>query len=177
MFSREKIKKISIVSIIFLLVTAVSIALLLFFNKKENVESMRNVDIKHLEANGNALNGHYNQPSEKQVLDDLKKSQINVTDKLSSCVVFSSGSKESQGKWVVENIKSNNVIMQCELYLGNKLISKSVPIYPDQYIESVNLLEYVEPGSYDATAYINYFSIETKNYISKAGYKIKLMVQ
>ena len=67
--------------------------------------------------------------------------------------------------------------MQCEIYLNDKVIAKSVPIYPNQHIENVILLEDIKPGTYDVIAYINYYKLASKDYISKAGYKIKLVVR
>ncbi len=99
-----------------------------------------------------------------------------VTDKISSSAVFENGAKGNLGTWIVENLPENNVVMQCEIYDCEKLLIKSVPIYPDQHIERIELLESVEAGSHDVTAYINYFTLDTKEYISKVGYKINLTI-
>ena len=130
-----------------------------------------------LDDNGNALDGGYKAKTKEQILSDLQKAQVTVTDKISSSVVFKSGAKGSYGTWVVENLPENNVVMQCEIYDGDKLLAKSVPILPDQHIEQIELLEPVEAGSHDVTAYINYFTLDTKTYISKAGYKINLTIK
>lgn len=130
-----------------------------------------------LNDNGSALDGDYKAKTNEQILSDLQKAQATVTDKISSSAVFESGAKGSLGTWIVENLPENNVIMQCEIYDGEKLLAKSVPIYPNQHIERIELLEPVETGSHDFTAYINYFALDTKAYISKAGYKINLTIK
>ncbi len=81
------------------------------------------------------------------------------------------------GEWVVENPAENNIIQQAEVYLLDKLIAESTPIYPDQHITGLTLLEEIEPGEYEVIAYLNYYDINTKEFISKAGYKIHLTVR
>jgi hypothetical protein len=108
-------------------------------------------------------------------LDELKKQQLVVTDKLSSNISFDVGKTGTTGKWVVENLSGNNIIQQAEVYFKDTLIAKTTPIYPDQHIESVELKKDIPSGEYTATAYINYYNINTKEFISKAGYKIHLI--
>jgi hypothetical protein len=129
-----------------------------------------------LDANGKADSGEYKAKTSEQILLELKKLQMNVTDKISSSALFPSGKIGSIGTWNVENLASNNVIMQCEVFINNSLYAKSVPIYPNEHIESIKLLNGLKPGTYDAVAFINYYKLDTKEYISKAGYKIKLVV-
>jgi hypothetical protein len=111
------------------------------------------------------------------LLEDLKKQQLIVTDKLSSNILFPSGKPGSIGDWIVENPHENQVIQQAEVYLDGKLIAKSVPIYPNQHIKAIELKQDIPTGEYGVIAYINYFNIHTKEYISKAGYKIHLSVR
>ena len=63
------------------------------------------------------------------------------------------------------------------MYWNEVLIAKTTPIYPNQHITGVALLESIEPGEYEATAYLNYYDIETKEFLSKAGYSIHLTVR
>jgi len=77
----------------------------------------------------------------------------------------------------VENPAENNIIQQAEVYLLDKLIAKSTPIYPDQHITEVTLLDQVRAGEYEVIAYLNYYDIDTKEFISKAGYMIHLTVR
>ena len=130
-----------------------------------------------LQENGSAVDGAAQSKTSEEVLKNLQKAQINVTDKLSSSILFPNGKAGAVGSWTVENLKTNNVIMQCEVIVDDKLIARSVPIKPDQHIENITLLEDVKSGQYDVIAYINYFSLDTNKYISKAGFKIKLTVQ
>lgn len=167
-----------IVFLILLLLIGVFAALKLTANNSVyNSTTSNKSSSMHLDANGKADGGGYMSKSSEQILSELKKAQINVTDKISSSALFSSGIKGSSGSWVVENLASNNVIMQCEIYINNNLFAKSVPIYPNEHIESILLLNDLKPGTYDAVAFINYYKLDTKEYISKAGYKIKLVVQ
>ena len=100
-----------------------------------------------------------------------------MTDKLSSNISFNSESAGTIGEWVVENPVDNTVIIQGEVYLEDTLIAKSTPIYPIQHITGVSLLTDIESGEYEVIAYLNYYDIETKEFISKAGYKIHLTVR
>lgn len=99
-----------------------------------------------------------------------------VTDSVGTALHFSSGNVGTNGSWNVANDKSNNVIMQAVVTIGGKEVAKSVPIYPDEHIDSITLSSRLNQGTYDAVAYINYYSTTTKVYISKAGYKVKLTV-
>lgn len=143
---------------------------------KLNRQLSDNSSSMNLEDNGKGLNGEYKSKTASQVLTELQKAQVNVTDKISSACIFNSGTKDSTGLWVVENLPANNVIMQCEIFLEDKLLAKSVPIYPNEHIESIKLLNDIKAGTYDVVAYINYYKLDSKEYISKAGYKIKLTV-
>lgn len=83
--------------------------------------------VKSLDENGDAIDGAAKSKSE-DIKNELKKKQVNVTDKLSSGIQFSCGKKGSSGSWTVENTDTNTVIMQAEVYLGDKLIIRTVPI-------------------------------------------------
>lgn len=130
----------------------------------------------YLEDEGYSLDGEVKTKSREDILKELENQQLVVTDKLSSNITFSSGQAGISGNWIVENLEENNIIQQAEVYFGELLIAKSTPIYPNQHIEAVELLKDVESGEYDVIAYINYYDIETKEFISKAGYKVHLTV-
>jgi hypothetical protein len=129
-----------------------------------------------LEDNGSAIPGGYSSKSSQVTMSELQKQQVTVTDKVNSQISFSSGSNGTVGSWVVENPSSNNVIEQCEVVLEGTTVAKSVPIYPGQHIESITLSQQVDPGNYDVTATISYFSTDTKTYLGKAGYSIRMSV-
>lgn len=131
----------------------------------------------YLEDEGSSIEGEAQAKTREDILEELEKQQLIVTDKLSSNIKFESGEIGTVGDWVVENSKENNIIQQAEVYLDDVLIAKSTPIYPNQYITGVTLLKEIKPGEYDITAYLNYYDIDTKEFISKAGYAIHLTVR
>lgn len=144
---------------------------------KTAVVDNTSTDISKLDDSGSALDGQTESKTSQEVLEELQKDQINVTDRLGSCIVFSKGKAGTPGDWAVENPADNRVVMQCEVYLGDELVAKATPIRPGQHIENVPLLKDLKAGTYDVTAYVNYYAPDTSNYIGKAGYQIKLTVQ
>ncbi len=131
----------------------------------------------YLEDDRGSAEGEAETASREEVLKELEKQQLVVTDKLSSNITFMSGETGTVGEWIVENPEENTVIQQAEVYLEDILIVKSTPIYPNQHITGVSLLTDLEAGEYEVTAYLNYYDIETKEFISKAGYRIHLTVR
>jgi cell division protein YceG involved in septum cleavage len=138
--------------------------------------SQSNPGSSSLVNNGSALPGGYTPKSRQEILSELQKEQVVVTDKVSAQISFPSGAKGAVGSWVVENPATNKVIEQCDVVLNGKTVAESVPINPGQHIESITLSQKVAPGTYDVTATINYYSTSTKELLGKAGYRIKLTV-
>ena len=130
-----------------------------------------------LEDDSSAIDGMAEGKDRDHIINELEKQQVVVKDKLSSNILFSSGEVGTIGEWVVQNPEDNEVIMQAEVYLDGLLIAKSTPIYPNQYIRGIELLQELISGEYDAAAYLNYYDIETKKFISKAGYTVHLTVK
>ena len=178
-------KKLLVLLLIFLIfcMAGFGIYALVTFDSNTNTKINSSSDAsntgesKLLEENGNAVDGTAEAKTPEEILEDLQKAQINVTDKLSSNIFFTNGNSGTEGSWTVDNLESNNVIMQCEVYLDDRLIAKSVQIKPNQHIDNITLSEEIKPGLYDVIAYVNYFKLDTNEYISKAGFKIKLTVQ
>jgi hypothetical protein len=129
-----------------------------------------------LNDTGSALSGGSSTPSRQDILSQLQKQQVTVTDQVSAQVSFPSGSTGSTGAWTVENPPSNNVIMQCEIIRNGKSVAKSVPIYPGQHIDSITLSQPVTPGNYNVTATIRYYNKTTKAYLGMADYGIHMSV-
>jgi hypothetical protein len=129
-----------------------------------------------LDDSGSALPGSRSSPSRQEILSQLQKQQVTVTDKVGSQISFPSGSTGSAGIWEVENQPSNSVIMQCEIVLNGKTVAKSVPIYPGQHIDSITLSQPVTPGNYNVTATIKYYNKTTKAYLGMADYGIHMSV-
>lgn len=179
--NKQKKKKLILLLLLFILTVVIIIFLYRHINKPDidsmstsSIESSSEI-VKSLDENGDAIDGAVKSKTE-DIKNELKKKQVSVTDKLSSGIQFSSSIKGSTGDWTVENIKTNSVIMQGEVYIEKKLIIKTVPLKPDQYINTVTLLEDVQPGQYKAVAYINYYDLKTKEYISRAGFNVTLVV-
>ncbi len=131
---------------------------------------------QYLNDDGGSEYGEAESTDRDKILEELEKQQLVVTDKLSSNITFPNGESETIGEWIVENPKENTVIMQAQVYLDDVLIAKSTPIYPNQHITGIELLSNVEAGEYEVTAYLDYYDIETKEFISKAGYRIHLTI-
>lgn len=129
-----------------------------------------------LEDNGSALQGAVSSMSPEEVLDQLREQQVNVTDKISSHITFPNGKEGSTGTWEVENLPSNDVIMQCEVVLNGETIAKSVPIQPGEHIDHISLLQDVESGTSEVTALISYYSTNTQDYLGQAAYQISMTV-
>ncbi|HCA28480.1 MAG TPA: hypothetical protein DEP23_02305 [Ruminococcaceae bacterium] len=146
-----------------------------FFSQPTNSSSK--INTKRIDENGSAIDGGVKSKTQEEILKELQADQINVTDKLSSNIFFPSGKAGTEGNWTVENVETNTVAIQCEVYLGDKMIAKSVPIKPNQHIETIILSEDVDPGQYEVIAYVNYYSIDKGDYLAKAGFKITLTVQ
>jgi len=138
--------------------------------------SQSNPGSSSLVNNGSALPGGYTPKSRQEVLSELQKEQVVVTDRLSAQISFPSGASGTAGTWMVENPAENKVIEQCEVVLDGKTVAESVPIDPGQHIDSIKLSQKVAPGTYDVTATINYYSTDTKSLLGAAGYRIKLTV-
>ena len=170
-------KKKKIIIAILLLLLSVSAGTFAYFGLTNQIQPSDSRPTVTLDENGSAVNGEVQGKSKEQILSELQKTQVTVTDKVSSSAIFRNGTAGSIGSWNVENLPSNNVIMQCEIYEGDRLLVKSVPIYPNQHIERIELLESIQCGSHDVVAYINYFKLDTKEFISKAGYKINLVIR
>lgn len=125
---------------------------------------------------GDALEGVYVGKTREEILAELERKQLLVTDKLSSHASFPSGKAGTLGEWMVENISDNEVIQQAEIRIGERCITRSAVLQPGQHVSQVRLLEDVPAGTHEAVAYLNYYTTETQDYISKAGFDIRITV-
>lgn len=177
--NRKKKKVVLMILIPLLLVMAAGACVIALngFSLFTGPAESRAADTKHLDENGSAVDGTIQSKAQEQILKELQDQQINVTDKLGSHIYFPSGKAGTEGNWIVENVETNTVTIQCEVYMGDKMIAKSVPIKPNQHIESIILSEDVAPGEYTVIAYVNYYDISSGSYLAKAGFKVSLTVQ
>ncbi len=125
---------------------------------------------------GEAVDGGYAGRTHEEILDDLQKRQVLVTDRVSSHASFPLGAVGSLGEWVVENAAGNTVIQQAEIYLEGTCVARSAAIRPGQHVDRIRLLEAVPPGTHNAVVCLNYFTEDTQSYISQAGFTIKVTV-
>ena len=125
---------------------------------------------------GEALEGAYAGKTREEILTELERSQLLVTDTLSSHASFPSGEAGTLGEWMVENIRGNEVIQQAEIRIGERCVARSAVLHPGQHVRQVRLLEDVPAGTHEAIAYLNYYTTDTQDYISKAGFDIRLTV-
>lgn len=173
---KNKRKVVFIFGLIVVVLIAAAFLLLRGYGGPASLEKPKETPA-YLEDKGSALDGEAKEKEREEIMSELEKRQLVVTDNLSSNITFSSGKAGTVGDWMVENSRENNIIQQAEVYLGEILIVKSAPIYPNQHINGVDLLENIESGEYEVTAYLNYYDIGTKEFISKAGYNIHLTVR
>ena len=169
-------KRVIIISLIAVVLIAAAFLLLRGCNDTDSVENPMEVPV-YLEDEGSSIEGAAQEKEREDIMGEIEKQQLVVTDKLSSNITFASGEIGIVGEWVVENPAENSIIQQAEVYLDGVLIAKSTPIYPNQHITGVSLLENVETGEYDVTAYLNYYDTDTKEFLSKAGYTIHLTIK
>jgi hypothetical protein len=132
--------------------------------------------VPSLDDTGSAEPGSSSTPSRQEILSQLQKQEVTVTDKVSAQASFSSGAQGSTGTWEAENPFSNTVVMQCEIMLNGETIAESAPIYPGQHIDGLALSRQVSSGNYSVTATIRYYNKDTKAYLGMADYKIRLSV-
>lgn len=169
---KKKKRRILLLILLFLLFSISAIAYAIYYSNSHVSGSSG----KTMIVNGTALRGGSSSISEDDLLKELKRKQLMVTDKISSQVVFNGNRKGTSGSWVVENPSTNKVMVQCELLLNGKSIATSVPVGPGQHTETIMLSDDVKSGTYDVTAVVNYFSRDDRSYLGKAGYQIKMIV-
>jgi len=73
------------------------------------VEELQSTAV-YLEDDGVSIEGEAKKKDREEILAELEKQQIVVTDKLSSNITFQSGEVGTIGEWIVENLKENNVM-------------------------------------------------------------------
>lgn len=126
--------------------------------------------------NGSAMSGVYQGKSSSELLKELEKQQVRVTDKISSQIMFPSGNQGTKGAWIVENSPANSVTEQCSVVLKGQTVALSTPIKPGQHIENITLNTPVSPGTYSVTVNIKYYDSKTSVCLGQADYQNVRMV-
>lgn len=160
-----------------LLIAAVVVTAAFFFLRGCSDSFEDKATSVYLDDDSSSIDGQAQARSREDILKELEKQQLIVTDKLSSHISFPVGKVDTIGEWIVENLEENSIIQQAEVYLDDVLIARTTPIYPNQHITGISLLEEVKTGEYEVIAYLNYYDLDTKEFISKAGYKIRLTIK
>lgn len=145
--------------------TVVAITITVINNSKKPSSSAQ------LLGNGSAISGAYHGKSSAELLKELKKEQINVTDKFSSQIMFQSGKRGSTGSWVVENSDANKVTEQCSVILKGQTVAVSAPIKAGQHIENITLNAPVNSGTYNVTVSVNYYDPASSSHLGQADYQ------
>jgi hypothetical protein len=178
----KKIKKVIALIILILLLLLIPIICVTCryskgrFDGNSGKTPSSNAAPSSLNDNGSALPGGYTPKSRAEIMSELQSEQVTVTDRVSAQITFPNGGKGTKGSWVVENPATNKVVEQCEVVLNGKTVAESALIYPGQHIETITLSQRVNSGTYDVTATIEYYSLDTKTNLGRAGYRIKLTV-
>ena len=131
MFKHQmKKKNVAIVLIIVLAVVGATVACAIYnhFDLSQmlglgnsTVNANSNISVQILTDNGQSIQGQATSESTQQILDDLKKKEVYVTDSIGSCITFS-GKTGDNATWKVQNLPDNNVIEQVDLFYNNQLI-------------------------------------------------------
>lgn len=151
--------------------TVIAITVTVMNNSKNQKSSAQ------LIGNGSAISGAYHGKSSAELLKELKKKQINVTDKFSSQIMFQSGKRGSTGSWIVENSAANKVTEQCSVNLKGQTVAVSAPIKAGQHIENITLNTPVNSGTYDVTVSVNYYDPASSAHLGQADYQnVKMVV-
>lgn len=181
--TKKKNRKKVIIIIVLAIVLAILLTLIFAYpasNNESKVSQPTNTPESIpmiLNDNREGIDGTYQYKTREEILAELQESQQMVTDKVSSNVTFSTGRTGATGEWIMENTKDNTVIQQAEIYLEDLLIAKTEPIYPGQYIQTVELLNDVEPGEHEALVYISYYNVDNKVFAGQVGYQVNLSVK
>lgn len=177
--TKKKNRKKVIVIIVLAIILAILLTLIFAYSESGVSQSTDTPESTPMILNDNrvGIEGTYQYKTREEILAELQESQQMVTDKVSSNVTFSTGRTGATGQWIMENTIDNTVIQQAEIYLEDLLIAKTEPIYPGQYIQTVELLNDVEPGEHKALVYISYYNVDNKVFAGQVGYQVNLSVK
>lgn len=170
----KRSKKTLLLTILLVLIvgiTVVAISVTVLFDHNNGASSSA-----QLIKNGTAMSGVYHGKTSAELLKELKKQQIRVTDRINSQIKFQSGKAGTIGSWIVENSATNSVTVQCTVMLKGASIAVSAPIKPGQHIENIMLNTPLDSGTYSVTVSVKYYDPKTSDLLGQAEYQNVRMV-
>ena len=180
LLSRKKFKKSSKkkTPLFLLLFSAIAgIAAYVYFNS--NFQSEKNIIVNNFFPNqGSAVEGHLPDMTEDEIREQMQKEADKsiFSFKINSQPLFEDGNDE--GTLGIENPQHNVYPFVVEIFLNEtgEKIYDSGGILPNHHIATAKLMKTLSKGTHTATAYINAYDPETKEYRGKAAAELKLLI-
>ncbi|MCL2332008.1 MAG: hypothetical protein FWC54_00780 [Actinomycetia bacterium] len=130
-------------------------------------------------AGKDANDGHLSNMTPEQIKEQMQRvadaSQFSF--KINAQPTFANGS--AKGDLGIENPRYNVYPMTVQIFLDNngQKIYDSGGLLPDQHIDNAKLLKYLKAGTYKATAVLNAYDPDTKEWQGKAHAELKIIVK
>jgi len=169
----SKRKKSLIFLILFSVVAGMILCLIFQSQDKENI-----IAGNFLPEQGSAVAGHLPDMTHEQIKAQMQKDTDRslFSFKINSRPVFQNGRKE--GTLRIENPNHNIYPFVVEIFLNEtgEKVYDSGAILPNHHISHAKLTKILQKGDYSATAYINVYDPETKEYCGKSAATLTLIV-
>jgi hypothetical protein len=128
---------------------------------------------------GGADDGHLSNMTPEQILEQMQiaADAAYFSFKINARPVFENG--KAKGNLGIENPSYNIYPMVVQIFLDDtdELIYDSGGILPDQHIDNAALTKALKAGSYNATAYLNAYDPDTKEFQGKQAAALIITVQ
>lgn len=164
-YNSGKIKIIIVCLIVIILATI----LIVFNNKKSNVNVMGGI------LQEGIIPGY----SEEEIKEILQRraDESSFSFEINSRPIFKDG--KSEGNLRIANPPYNKYLITVEIKLddNNKIVFKSGEILPNHYIEYAKLNRKLKAGEYNATATINAYDTESGEYKGTSAAKLIIKVE
>lgn len=104
----------------------------------------------------------------------VEEGMLNIS--IASIIEFQNGS--SQGTAYIENVPSNKYVMKVTITLddGGDVVYESGGIKPDSYIETIELKQSLDAGTYPATATFTAYDPDSLDNVGQAAAKVTLVI-
>ncbi|MDL2220799.1 hypothetical protein LJC55_03940 [Eubacteriales bacterium OttesenSCG-928-N14] len=173
-------KKIAVVALLLLLAVA-SLAITGYFagwyDGKDNGPVVSGDLFPGQGEQGDA--GHLPGMSEEQIKEQMQKEadESKFSFKINTQPVFEDG--KSAGTLRIENPNHNKYpfVVQITLDSNGKTVYNSGGLLPNYHINTAKLQEELAQGTYDATATIQVFDPDTKQFLGKSQVKLSIIVK